>query len=75
MRILCNAKDSHIFSTKNNSVVVIFMFEILTDCYLTTSLILNNWAQVLQIRSWASPVCRMRLGTEVLDMTLAVGGM
>ena len=30
VRILCNAKDSHILSTKNNSVFVIFMFEILT---------------------------------------------
>ena len=30
MRILCSAKDSHIFSTKNNSVFVILMFEILT---------------------------------------------
>ena len=26
-----NAKDSHIFSTKNNSVFVIFMFEIWTN--------------------------------------------
>ena len=26
VRILCTAKDSHIFSTKNNSVFVIFMF-------------------------------------------------
>ena len=25
VRILCNVKDSHIFSTKNNSVFVIFM--------------------------------------------------
>ena len=40
------AKDSHIFSTKNNSVFVIFMFEILTNRYLTTLLILNNWALV-----------------------------
>ena len=31
VRILCSAKDSHIFSTKNNSVFVIFMFEILTS--------------------------------------------
>ena len=29
MRILCSAKDSHIFSTKNDSVFVILMFEIL----------------------------------------------
>ena len=27
----CSAKDSHIFSTKNNSVFVIFMFEISTN--------------------------------------------
>ena len=31
MRILCLAKDSHIFSTKNNSIFVIFMFEILMN--------------------------------------------
>ena len=31
VRILCMAKDSHILSTKNNSVFVIFMFEILTN--------------------------------------------
>ena len=30
VRILCTAKDFHIFSTKNNSVFVILMFEILT---------------------------------------------
>ena len=29
VRILCTAKDSHIFSTKNNSVFVILTFEIL----------------------------------------------
>ena len=28
--IVSSAKDSHIFSTKNNSVFVILMFEILT---------------------------------------------
>ena len=44
MRILCTAKDSHIFLTKNNSVFVILMFEILTKRLLTTSLVLNNWA-------------------------------
>ena len=44
MRILCTAKDSHIFSIKNNSVFVILMFEILTKRLLTTSLVLNNWA-------------------------------
>ena len=31
VRILCNAKDSHIFLTKNHIVFVIFMFEILTN--------------------------------------------
>ena len=31
MRILCIAKDSHILSTKNNSVFQIFMFEILNE--------------------------------------------
>ena len=30
--ILCSAKDSHILSTKNNSVFVILPFEILTNC-------------------------------------------
>ena len=30
VRILCSAKDSHIFFNKNNSVFVILMFEILT---------------------------------------------
>ena len=44
MRIL--AKDSHILSTKNNSVFVIFMFEILTNRLLTSSLFLNNWPLV-----------------------------
>ena len=39
------AKDSHILSTKNNSVFVIFMFEMLMNRKLTMSLILNNWAQ------------------------------
>ena len=29
--LLCIAKDSHIFTTKNNSVFVIFMFEILKN--------------------------------------------
>ena len=31
MRALCIANDTHILSTKNNSVFVIFMFEILTN--------------------------------------------
>ena len=44
----CNAKDSHILSTKIYSVFVIFMFEILTSCKLTMWLILNNWALAVQ---------------------------
>ena len=39
---LCNAKDSHILSTKNNNVFVIFMFEILMNRYLTMLLILKT---------------------------------
>ena len=47
VRILCIAKDSHILSTKNNSVFVIFMFEILTNRYLITMpLVLNTWALI-----------------------------
>ena len=30
--IVFSAKDSHILSTKNNSVFVIFMFELLPNC-------------------------------------------
>ena len=41
--LLKKCEDSHIFSTKNNGVFVIFMFEILTNCEITTSLVLNNW--------------------------------
>ena len=37
MRILCHAKDSHIFSTKNNSIFLILPFEILTS--LTNDLV------------------------------------
>ena len=37
------AKDSHILSTKNNSVFEIFMFVILTIHYLMMSLNLNSW--------------------------------
>ena len=55
MRILCTAKDSQIFSTKNNSVYVILMFEILTKRYLTTSLVLNNWAQVYVVVAISYP--------------------
>ena len=47
MRIICNAKDSHILSTKNN-VFVILPFEILTNRDLTTSLILNNCTQIFR---------------------------
>ena len=49
MRIFCIAKDSHIFSTKNHIIFVIFTFEILTKRYLTTSLILNNWPQISKV--------------------------
>ena len=40
---MCNAKDSHIFSTKNHIIFIIFMFEILMKRKLTTLLISNNW--------------------------------
>ena len=46
MRILC---DSYILSTKNNRVVVLFMFGILKNRELTMLLILNNWALVFKI--------------------------
>ena len=42
MRIFYTAKVSHIFSTKNINVFVIFTFEILTKRLLTTLLISNN---------------------------------
>ena len=45
MKILCIAKDSHILLTKNNSVFVILMFEIVTNRLLTMSLIFN-WAHM-----------------------------
>ena len=45
MRFLCNAKASHICSTKNSSAFVILPFEILTNRILTISFILNNWPQ------------------------------
>ena len=40
--------------TKNNSIFVIFMFEILKNRKVTMSLILNNWALVIlyQHFSW-----------------------
>ena len=68
MRILCIAKDSHILSAKNNSVFVIFMFEILTNRSLTMSLILNNWAQVVQ------PDCTAKLRHEIGDQYHTVLG-
>ena len=37
------------YQQKNNSVFVIFMFEISMNCYLTMSLILNNWAMDVSI--------------------------
>ena len=51
MRILCNAKDSHILSTKNNNVFVIFMFEILTNDIIN-SLFLNLFQPtVLEVKN------------------------
>ena len=49
MRSFCNAKASHIFSTKNIGaenigVIEILTFEILTTHELATSLVLNNLA-------------------------------
>ena len=49
MRIFRNAKDSHIFSTKNNSVFVIFKFKILTKHLLTRSLISNKSPDQLHV--------------------------
>ena len=43
-RSFCNAKASHIFSTKNIDIFEILRFEILTSRLLTTSLVLNNRA-------------------------------
>ena len=39
-----NAKASYIFSTKNTVVFLILMFEILSKCLLTASLVLNKRA-------------------------------
>ena len=39
------AKASHIFFNKNIGIFEILTFEILTSHKLTTSLVLNNWAQ------------------------------
>ena len=47
MRIFCTAKDSHIFSTKNNSVFVIFTVKSLTKHLLTMSLISNNRPHII----------------------------
>ena len=44
------AKDSHIFSTKNNNVFVTLPFEILKNRLLMTSLILNNWPLVGKLK-------------------------
>ena len=41
MRILCTAKDSHIFSTKNNSVFVTLADICITNLCLNDAL--NNW--------------------------------
>ena len=43
VRIICTAKDSHIFSAKNNSVFIMFTFKVLTKYYITTLLISKNW--------------------------------
>ena len=45
MRILCTAKDSHIFSTKNNCVFVTLADICLTNLCLNDAL--NNWAQII----------------------------
>ena len=45
VRIFRKAKDSLIFQIKNKSVFVIFTFEALTKCELTTSLISSNRPQ------------------------------
>ena len=42
-RSFCNAKASHIFSTKFIGIFEILTFEILMSRKLTTSLVLNNW--------------------------------
>ena len=44
----CNCKASHIFSTKNIGLFQILTFEILTKRELTTSLVLNNRAQMFE---------------------------
>ena len=41
----CTAKATHIFSAKNFSIFVYHSMQILTNCKLTMSLALNNWAQ------------------------------
>ena len=49
----CTAKASHIFSTKQIGIFGILTFEILTSRSLTTSLVLNNRAQVFrELRIW-----------------------
>ena len=50
-RNFCNAKASHIFSTKTIGVFEILKFEILTKRYLTTSLVLNNRALDSNLRT------------------------
>ena len=52
---LLQCKDSHIFSTINNSVFVILTFQILTKRLPTTSLILNN--RTLFAKIWVVFVC------------------
>ena len=48
-RSLCNAKASHIISTKNIGIFKILKFEILTKHYLTRLLALNNWVQIFSV--------------------------
>ena len=51
MRILCSAKDSHIFSTKNNSVFVILMFEIFNETLTNDVVSFEQLGPVQQARS------------------------
>ena len=46
LELQCSAKASHIFSTKTIGIYKILMFEILAKRSLTTSLVLNNRAQM-----------------------------
>ena len=52
MRIFCCAKYSHIFSTKNNSVFVIFTFKIITKRNFEhfLAMVLNNAKSIIIIK-------------------------